>query len=202
MKGFFVVKKYLRFIFKSFCLILGLGLMFGCAKYDPQHLDVPRGKLKQKEGVVVAKKALTEEECRTYFDRRLLKRGYQPVQIYVKNETDKTYVLDSYNIGMPLEPVKKVMNSMHRNVPWKATKYFLIGGVIWGTLEGIMSYDVNRKIDDDLKERSINENDIVQIKPYGVVNRVVFVAKNNYDDSNFSLKLLDTESKKELKFDV
>ena len=47
-----------------------LFLLVGCAKYKPQDFDVPMGRKQKKSNIVVAKRVLSEEECRKYFDNR------------------------------------------------------------------------------------------------------------------------------------
>lgn len=173
-----------------------------CARYNPKPLSPHTySHVKEKEGVEISKRALTEYDCKEYFDRKLLTRGYQPVQVCIKNNSNKTYILDSDKIKLPLEQVKNVSNKLHRDVGWKATKYFIIGGPVWAALEGYSSYEVNKKIDDDFKLRTINENDLIKIKPRGVINKVLFVSTENYSN-NFDITLTEEKEHKEIKFEL
>jgi len=173
-----------------------------CARYNPKPFSPHTySHTKEKEGVEISKRTLTEYDCKEYFDRKLLARGYQPIQVCIKNNSDKTYILDSEKIELPLEPVKNVSNKLHRDIGWKATKYFIIGGPIWAALEGYSSYEVNKKIDNDLNARTINESDLIKIKPHGVVNKVMFVSTGNYS-SNFDITLTEEKNHKEIKFEL
>ena len=180
--------------------IVLLATLPNCAKYKPRPLSTPRGIVHEKEGVEVAKQALSEEDSKRYFDRRFVVRGYQPIQLHISNNSNKTYYLDANNIKLPLEPVRIVSRKLHRDIGWKATKYFVIGGPFWAAIEGFRSHEVNKEIDNDLLDRSIDENDIIKIKPYGVVNRVMFVSNTNYV-SKFELSLID-ENKQKLSFEL
>jgi len=191
--------KCFSYFLPSLLILLSL---CSCARYRPQPLSPPWQKGEEKNNVHASKKVLTEDECRKHFDRRIIKRGYQPIQLHVKNNTNKTYLLDTYKISLPIEPIKNVTNKLHRDIIWKASKYFVIAGPVWGALEGMNSHNVNQKINTDFDERCIDENNIIKIKPYGTFNRVMFVAKDNTNYYNFHVILNDPENKEEIKFEL
>ncbi len=184
---------------KFFGLSIVLLFLVGCAKYNPKDLNVPNGNFKEKSNVLVAKKVLSEDECRKCFGNRIIKRGFQPIQICVKNKTANKYILDPDNIGLQIENPKNVASRLHRDPMWKGAKYYLLTGPIWGLVDGVRSNNVNKKIDSDFDQRSISDSRIEKIKPYGIINKVIFVKKDNYEEK-FNLKLINRSSNKELNF--
>ena len=186
-------------------IILGLFILLilpNCAKYDGKKLTAPRAPIHEKENIEVAKKALTEEECKEYFSgRNILARGYQPVHIYVKNNTNKTLYLNPDYITLPLEPSTSVARKMYRNTGWKITKYFIIGGPIWAAVEGLASNDANKMIKADMREKSIRLDKSIKIRPYGIMNKVLFVAQENYS-ADFNISLIEEKSNKKIEFNL
>ena len=171
-----------------------------CAKYEGKKLPAPHAPIHNKKNIKVSRKALTQKESRKYFSgRNLLARGYQPVQIYIENNTDKTYYLNPNLITLPLESASSVARSMQRNVGWKITKYFIIGGPVWAAIEGVASHDANKMIKSDMGEKSIRLNTAVKIRPHGIINKVMFVAKENYN-SDFDVSLIEHKTNKRIKF--
>ena len=187
--------------FSTILAVVLFVLISGCAKYSPKPLRIPSGVVKQNGDIEVSKKIFSEADSKRFFDRKLIARGYQPIQLYIKNNSDKIYVLNSRDIALPLEPVDSVATSMHRDVAWKATKYFILLGPVWAALEGYNSYEINKKIDSDLKVRTVNEQDTIEIKPGGVFNRIMFVSNENLQTS-FDLKLESLDKEKKINFSL
>ena len=193
------MKKNINFLLGTLFVLLLLAILPNCARYNPKELIRPKNSNSKinKDGLVASKKVLTENECKKYFNRKLLARGFQPVQLFIKNKTNKTYTLKAEDINAELIPVKRVSRKMHRNVGWKATKYFIIGGPIWAALEGYSSHEVNGKINSDLEERAIEENSKFKIKPNRILNKVFFVRKSKSIE-DFNIKLIDSETKEKI----
>ena len=138
--------------------------------------------------------------CRRAFGgRNLISRGYQPIQIYIMNNSNKSYYLDPNSITLPIEPGDKVSRKIHRDLGWKTAKYYLIGGPIWAIIEYIFSNEANKSIDADFKERTINPSRGIRIRPYETINKVIFVANENYT-RHFGLTLTENKSKKQIEF--
>ncbi len=182
--------------------LLILLIMPNCAKYEGKRLQAPYAPVHTKDNIEVSKKALTEEESKNYFGgRNLIARGYQPVHIYVKNNTNKTLYLNPNYITLPLEPASSVARKMHRNIGWKVTKYFIIGGPIWAAVEGVASYDANKMINADIKEKAVRLDKAIKIRPYGIMNKVLFVAKENYS-ADFDISLIEPKSNRKITFNL
>lgn len=190
------MKRLLNSAFALLSMVCLLIILPNCARYEPTTLRTPAGQIKEKDGVEVTKYVFNEDDCQTYFDRKIIKKGYQPIQLCIKNNSNKTLVLKSDDIALPLVPVKNVSEKIHRDVSWKTTKYFFIGGPAWAALEGYRSYEVNKKIDKDFAQKTLGDEDVIKIKPNKMCNRVMFVTKENYN-AEFKITLTDKANKNE-----
>lgn len=199
MKKILINNKAILSIFSGLLILL---IMPNCAKYEGKQLKAPHAPVHTKDNIEVSKKALTKEECKHYFGgRNLVARGYQPVHIYVKNNTNQTLYLNPNYITLPLEPASSVARKMYRNVGWKVTKYFIIGGPIWAAVEGVASHDANKMINADIKEKAVRLDKAIKIRPYGIINKVLFVAKENYS-ADFDISLIEPKSNKKITFNL
>jgi hypothetical protein len=196
------IKNNLKKIFLILNSLFLLLFLSSCAKYDGKKLSKPYAPVHEKNNIEVAQKALTENECKEYFGgRNLLKRGYQPIQIYVKNNSDRTMYINPNYITLPLEPASSVAKKLHRDIGWKVTKYFFIGGPLWAAIEGVASNDANKVIDSDINEKSVRLDRAIKIRPHGIINKVMFVSKENYPQ-DFNISLIEAKSNKRIKFNL
>lgn len=190
---------------QRFILFLGLILILilpNCAKYKSTKLNPPQAPTYEKSDLVVSKKILTETEAQNIFGgRKLWDRGYVPIQVYVRNKSNKTYYLNPNDIEIPLESSSHVARKLHRNVGWKSAKYFLIGGPLWAAIEGYSSYEANDAINEDFNEKTVRLDRTLKVRPYGIVNKVMFVSKDNFVD-NFKMSLIDPKAKRKVTFDL
>lgn len=191
-------KNILLLVYITFLLILP-----NCARYKAQKLTPPQAPIHEKDNLVVAKKTLTEDEAKKIFGgRKIIERGYTPVQIYIKNKTDKTYYLNPNDIQAPLEASSNVARKLHRSVGWKTAKYFVIGGPIWATIEGLSSYEANKTINTDFREKTVRLDEAIKIRPYGIINKVMFIPNESYVSDNLKITLTSPELKKRVMFDL
>ena len=191
--------KFLKNIFFASLLLIVL-LTAGCLKqeaYEPKRLSAPLGMIQEKNNIIVTKNVLTDNECKKIFGgRRLLARGYQPVQIYIKNNNPEPLMLDPNYITLALENPKAVAYSMHRNLAAK-TMWFLRNteNAEYAKVKAKVSESINKDIDFDIEEKSLNINTKTIIRPYGILNKVVFILTENYQ-SSFNLSLFDKNNDK------
>ena len=87
---------------KAYFLVFLCFLIGGCAKYRPHELKKPLGESQEKNDVKIAAGLLNEKDSQYYFSRNALKKGYQPIQVYIKNNSEKTYILKSNNIDLKI----------------------------------------------------------------------------------------------------
>ena len=169
--------------------ICAITLLPHCGKYKPATMQKPVGYEKEKEKIKVVTKKLSPTECRSYFDSDSIASNYIPVHIFVKNKSEKTYNFDVSQMSLPVEKSdivahKTYHSSLEKFMPNKARKYFK-----------------SKEAETDFYSKVMGKEDNVLIAPNTAVNKIVFIPKGTFR-SNFNLQLIDTETKKELSFDM
>ena len=68
--------------------------------------------------IQVVAKAYTPEESTKFLNKNLLRKGYQPVQITIQNNSSQEYSLSSGSVGLPTaSPSKVTMKLMQSAIP-------------------------------------------------------------------------------------
>lgn len=171
-----------------------LGTFLGCAKYKPNSFTKPAGTSIEKNDIKASAQLLSESDCKHYFSRSLLKKGYQPVQLYVQNNSNQDLVLAAATINMPVENRDKVASSVHLDAMPRAVGWGVGGLFFWplfipAVVEAVQVPKVNKKLDEDFESRTMDMNSKIAIKPHSALNRVFFVRKENVSDRlQFTLK--------------
>ncbi len=61
-------------------------------------------------------KLLSKKECKNYFKtKKILKKGYQPIQIMVTNHSDTAIFVSPKNLNIPTIPADAVVAALHKN---------------------------------------------------------------------------------------
>lgn len=184
---------------KTLAIITGIFLLQSCATYQASNLaSLPSYQVKEykeAKGLMIGCKEFSEDDCMQYLDRNLLARGYQPVQLTFFNKSEETYFFSTDRIDLPCASVNTIKNTMYTSTAGRITGY-AIGSLVIPFLtipaivDGIMSYNSNQMIDQDLDAKAKEEFMII---PGSFRKIVVFVPKNSYK-SNFNLSLLGNKS--------
>lgn len=192
-----------QIIARLFLMMSALFILPHCARYQPSALLRPLSRV-EKGGIEVGLKELTRAEFRRYFDSNLSTKNFAALQLYIKNRTSTTYILDPDNISVPLERTGSIARQIYRNTILRVTLWAVPGQIFWpcnipAIVDGISSYEANKEIDEDIKERGFGTT-YVEIKPRTSFNRVFFVDKRNYSP-NVTIMLDDFEGVAPLTFD-
>ncbi len=110
-------------------IILSVGVLFfsGCARYQrqqPLHIQWLEENSKKQKDVEIRTKALTGKKCRKYFGRNLVKRGYQPIKIEIKNSSTNAYALSPRSISLPLSNAYQVYKNTKRHSSRRFIRYW------------------------------------------------------------------------------
>lgn len=183
-------------------LIIFLATLPHCARYQPTALLRPLSRL-EKSGVEVGVKELTRAEFRRYFDSNLASKTFVALQLFIKNKTSLTYVLDPDNISLPLEHARTVARQLYRNTVLRVMVWAVPGQLFWpcnipAIVDGLHSYEANKAIDEDVKDRSFGSG-YIEIKPRTSFNRVIFVDRKNYK-AELAIRLEDFDGKVPLEY--
>lgn len=162
--------------------------------------DLRNVKIKQikADDVNVEARALDEADCRYYFSRKIVSKGYRPVQLFIKNNSTEKYVLDTSTINLPLEYRDKMAERLHldmvpRALGWGLAGVFCVPFFIPAVVECINVPKVNKALDEDFDRRVINANSKYEIRPGGVFNKVFFVKDDEFENK-LKFKLLACKS--------
>ncbi len=174
-----------------------------CARYSARPL-CELSITTNKNNIGIAAKAFSAEESKSYLGKNLLKKGIQPVQLYIENNSDQTYVFDPYNVGLTLAAAEDVADKIHsstlaRTAISSAISFLLLppalmmsdtpgssealsliatGGVLSIPIaQGTSSAIANGKIDRDYAGKGAK---VVKIAPHEALNCVIFVYESHY----------------------
>jgi hypothetical protein len=193
------------------CFILLLSLVFvsfyGCASYRPTPLPNLQPEFapysENIENVTLACKALSEEECKQYFDRDIIDKGYQPVQMTIINDTDNSILFHPDGVSLPVCPPEEVAKKCYTSTAGRATAYGVGALFLWplaipAIVDGVKSHEANTELDKDFGERNIGQMVII---PHTTHNGVIFISGEEYQES-FIVKLVNKETRQKLEFYV
>src|SRR5690349_14684883 len=122
--------KSLSFIAISSALIF----LTGCASYRAASLDpIYSNSASQpapSSGIVVTAKAFDSSDCKRYLDRNVLREGYQPVQLYIQNNSSKSYIFSLNRFSLPFARPEQVASTVHTSTMGRALGYGIPGVLV------------------------------------------------------------------------
>lgn len=212
MKRITMIKIHNCYLISLTILIITLA---GCAKYKPHPLIKPENSpIIQKQNVEASIKPLSENDCKYYFDRKIIETGYQPIQIHVKNDSEEAYYLDISSINIPVENTGTVASKLLYGpydtwLPWYVGAFtgfiFLPAFILFipGIFELANVESANRKLVFDFNERMFDESSKIKINPNACMDRVFFIKKQALPEKiRLSLKNVRTEAFLDFDFNI
>ncbi|MCX6987286.1 MAG: hypothetical protein NT065_03925 [Chlamydiae bacterium] len=199
--------------FRCVYFFILISFLTSCASYKAQPLesigsrvyDVSKPK-DSSELLVVAKK-LSLKESKQYFDRNIFKAGYYPVQLYIENSSDKSYVFSLNRINLPVASSEMVAPLVHTSTVARAVGYgtaaifiapLFVPFGICAIVDGIKSSEANQALDIDFREKSAKDQ---VIGKYSHFNKVLFIPSSDYSQL-LSITLLEAGSLETKTLDV
>ena len=134
------------------------------------------------DGVHVAAKAFDAADCKRYLDRNVLAKGYQPIQLCIKNDTDESYVFALDRISLSHTRPEVVAQSVHTSTVGRAVGYGAAALLIWpfaipAVLDSVWSAEANDALDIDFSSKSARDQ---VIYPHTSMNKLIFVPVSSY----------------------
>ena len=197
-------RKIIYFILVLFCVH---SILYGCASYKPAPLTSLQPEFapysETIENVTLACKPLSREECKRFFDRDIIDKGYQPVQMTIVNDSSRYILFSTQGISLPVCSPQEVAEKCHTSTAGRASAYGVAGIFIWPLLvpavvDGVGSSQANTKLDRDFNEKNMEQ---MVINPYATHNGIVFFSKSEYQDS-FFVRLVDKETTQKFEYHV
>lgn len=181
-------------------------LISSCAKYRPHQFKTFAGATQEQNGIYVSSARLSDQDCYHYFSRHAVAKGYQPIQLCIRNESSQAYILKAENIDLQIENRNAVIKHLQLNTG-KRMAGWAIGGLFVGALfipaivEGAKSSNANKRLAVDFEQRVMSNDSYFFIEPCSSINQVVFLRNEHYRPT-FELKLIDAVTKETVTFTV
>ncbi len=200
------MKKHLSLIAAT---TLSLVIFSGCASYRASSLSMLPVETVFKytnpntpELLVVAK-AFNNRDCERYLDRDILSEGYQPIQICLRNNSNKQYVFTLDRISTAIASVEEVAEKVHTSTVGRAAGYGAGALLLWplaipAVIDGVKSYQANKALDQDFASKAA-KNKI--IPAHSQMNSVLFIPLHSFEDK-FTITLIDNETKEPITLTV
>lgn len=189
-------------MFRILTLAVLISLTFsGCAKYTARSLSTPSPTVLQDQplnaGLRIYAKALSRKECKKVLGRNVLAKGYQPVQLFIENHTDKTYLFTKNGVSLPIEDPAEVAKKLHTSTIARATGYgvaalfFSPVFAVPAIVDGMGSAKANDLLDSDYIAKGSKDQSIY---PFSFVNMILFIPCESYQ-SSFAVTLINESTK-------
>ncbi len=178
--GLQIFMKIKNLLSYSLGIIVLLGAS-GCAHYKGRplmRLATPTAQNSTKS-ISFAYHQFNANDCKVFFDRNILAKGYQPIHIAINNNTKRHLNLFKSNISLPCTPAEDVAQTLHTNTMNRVLCYGIPGLLIWpliipAIVDGVGSSNANKKLDRDFARKELCDQ---IISPFNKINGVICVPK-------------------------
>lgn len=168
----------------------------GCAGYQSRALKKLTPKpVPQHEKILFDAKAFNNCDCNTYLDRNVICAGYTPIQIAIKNESNRYIEFTTDRVNLNTLPANLVAESVYQSVLARALGYGIPGLFIWpllipAVLDSIWASEANEFLLRDYLGKAISNKTLV---PDSELEGLIFVANNQYQNK-LEVTLIDRDS--------
>ncbi|MCF7800247.1 hypothetical protein K9M16_04595 [Candidatus Babeliales bacterium] len=196
---------------KLFFSILLIILLIPACAYQPKKISVQKhidiSYQETQNNIDLDVKYVDNSENKSYFS------NFVPLQIQIKNKSDKIYVIKSDNISLPIATIKELKKRVPKLfvssfVPtaalaatgiffwWQACLPLAAASAVVGAILGDVH---NQKTKKQLDHICMCQGDKFEIEPEAVFCKLIFIEKDNYCP-NFELKIFEKDNNNELIF--
>ena len=175
-----------------------VALLPACAGYKAQSLArlQPRQSVTlEDEQVLFDSHVLNKHECEKYLGANVLQAGYVPIQIAIRNQTERSLMFSPDDISLKTVPAEIVAESVHdkttnRIFGWGIPGLFIPIFLIPAVVDSVWSVEANKKMDNDYWNKEAQER---ILNPNAEVQGLIFVAKQDFS-KHFDVILTDIHS--------
>ncbi len=177
-------------------------LLTGCASYNAAPLNnlsstaVHSSDAAKSSEILIAAKTYDKSDCKRYLDRDVISKGYQPIQLYIQNNSDRSYSFALNRIDLPHVTQELVAQKVHTSTVGRILGYGVPGLIVlWpliipAVVDGIKSSEANQALDNDFSSKIARDQ---TINPHSHFNKIIFVPVGDFQQS-FNVTLIDQES--------
>ena len=112
-----------------------LALLCGCASYNAASLNTLSTDIVKSsdsnDNLMVVAKAFDKRDCKTYLDRDVIGKGYQPVQLLIQNDSAKNYSFSLSGISLTCARPEEVARKVHTSTVGRAVGYGAASLIFW-----------------------------------------------------------------------
>ena len=178
-------------------------LVPGCAGYRARSLSqLSPTPTKEDKNVHFSAKAFTVSDCDNYLDRNVIKCGFRPIQIAIRNETEMSLKFSLGEINMEITGVDYVVHKTKQSPMSRALAYgipglltpLLIGTplLVAAICDPIWACQANERQLQDYVDKALSDR---YIEPRSRIEGLVFVSTGKYINE-LMVKLHDRDSEK------
>jgi hypothetical protein len=174
-------------------LFLSLGII--AILTQPAFAETEKN-LMQKD-IIVAAKIFDDADCMKYLGRPIRNYGYQPIQLIIKNKSDKKIIFLLDQMNLPCEKVENIISAAHTSTVGRVLGYSALAlfSSVWfvipAVVDGIASYEANSALDADYFSKAFKNK--TTIAPNTKMNGIIFVPISTNLES-FEVTLFDSDS--------
>lgn len=186
----------LRLLFLALIPFLG-----GCAGYRASKLSHLKLKpVPKHENILFAAKTFQHPDCHIYLGRDVISAGYTPIQIALKNSSQRYLDFSTSNINLKTVSANMAAESVYFSVLARALGYgipsiFCLGLLlIPACVDSMWAKEANEQILRDYLEKTIQEKTII---PGSNIEGLIFVPNNSYQN-NIEVTLVDRDSRENI----
>lgn len=160
------------------------------------------------DGVTLQVRAISGQESKELFGRNVIKKGLQPLQIFLYNNTPYNQVWRPSYIDLPLSSSREISKRVKRDTAlWVAAIwipiYVYVAPVltIYGApLTALYLSKQNKKRGKKVEANALNHTPM-HIPPYERVSKFIFIPREEYK-KDFEIRLFNEDKKKLITFEV
>lgn len=180
----------------------------GCASYNASALahsygDPIMSSSLQETDILVTAIAFTRCDCKQYLDRDVISKGYQPVQVFIQNNTNKTFIFSLNRISLPYASPEEVARTVYTSTIGRAAGYGAASLLLWpfiipAIVDGVKSAQANDSLDHDFLSKTAKDQ---LLHPHSHINTLIFVPIRGYSN-HFTITLLNYETRNPMLLNV
>ncbi len=159
------------------------------------------------DDIALTARAFSSQESKSHFGVDLISKGYIPIQLRIENRSPDTYIIRPSYIELAIAEPSKIAKLLHWDTYWWVTTAGCLSLLFWWPAtfyvgqSGYDMYRTNKNINECINYNSICENQAIEIPPYDVLNKFIFVTRSEFT-SRFRIKLFNIDQKLLLTFNV
>ncbi len=172
-------------------------LTTSCARYEAHpliKLHIPEER-EREEPIIISLTKLDKKKCLYHLGRDVIRKGFQPIQITVYNNSENPLILLREGIDIASKPAEVVASRVTTTTALRVVSYGAVSIFIWpflipAVIDGIKSFKANQELLYDYTHKSIN---VLEIPPYTTKAGLLFIPIHEMKQS-ISIEFIDRNS--------